>query len=115
MMDSDQLANQYKELPLCPVNVGTKTQQEYQYMKTVPAYPWKQDGTDHTRDNQKVFIEQCERVGKVKYIGIAENQLLKSEPPITYQQWCDLHRFDHGFTNHIEDMLTKKGNNHGRY
>lgn len=109
-MNLDDLADSYKKMYY---GVGDFAEPEEQKkgvhdirrFSTIPAFPWKFDGTDHSKDNAKTFYEIAERS------GIARHTRREDDPdrdqPITYSQWVQMHSIDPDWVNNLEGDLTK--------
>lgn len=70
---------------------------------TYPAFPWKFDGTDHSKDNARTFYEIAERSGIAKHMRKEDDP--NNEPLLTYSQWLERHKDEPGFVNHIAEVV----------
>lgn len=102
-MNLDQLSPFCKTMHPCVGNKGDEKHPEYVIENVYPPYPWKMDGTDHSKDNAKFFFESCVSAGLAHHVRAADEPK-SDERPITYTQWCELHRNDPDFVNNIEEM-----------
>lgn len=80
-----------------------KGQHDVRRFTTYPAYPWKFDGTDHSKDNARTFYEIAERSGIAKHMRKEDDH--STEPLLTYSQWLEKHKNDPGFVNHIAEVI----------
>lgn len=104
-MNLDSLADIYKKMYYGITDYAEPEEQkkgihDVRRFSTYPAFPWKQDGTDHIRDNPKTFYEIAERSGIAKHVRREDDP--DREQPITYSQWVERHRNDPGWVNNLE-------------
>lgn len=78
--------------------------------ETYPAYPWKNNGTDHFNDNAKTFCDIAKNSGLIKHIR-KEDLTTHFDPPISYSEWVERHKNEPGWVNHLET----KGDLYGKY
>ena len=108
MNDLTDLSPLNKEVPLCTVDLASEEERkkgihDQRTMTTYPAYPWRFDGTDHSKDNAKVFCDIAKQSGIMRDVR-AENKQ-RDDRLMTYSQWLEKHKDEPGFVNHIAEVV----------
>lgn len=104
-MNLEELSPFCRVMHPCVGNVGDEKNPQYVVNHVYPAFPWRMDGTDHSKDNPKFFYQQAEMAGLITHVRAVDME--KDEPPITYGQWCEKHRLDPDFVNNLEAILNE--------
>lgn len=102
-MNFDQLKDSYKKMHYGVGNFGDEKNPDYRRFKVYPAYPWKDDGTDHLDDNAWFFFQSAEKAGLVEHVRKAD-EAKSDEPLLTYTEWVKLHQNKPGWVNNLEDF-----------
>lgn len=105
MMYLTDLKDCYRIMHTCIGDVGEGKAHDYRRFSCYPPFPWRIDGTDHSKDNPYNFFRICEQNGYVKHVPAAETK--ETGENITYQQWLEKHQNEPGFVNHMIGGMKK--------
>lgn len=107
-MNIEDLSDSCKKLPyglgdFAEPEDQKKNVHDIRRFTTYPAYPWKFDGTGHSKDNPKTFYEIAVSAGIAGHVRKEEEP--DSGVPITYTQWVEKHRNEPGWVNYMENTM----------